>query len=42
MRDKDTVVQDKNAAEHDLQLAKRQAMDVALLLKEAVEINSQI
>ena len=33
---------DKDAAEHELQLDRRQTMDVALLLKEAVELNSQI
>ena len=32
---------DKDATEHELQLARRQAMEAALL-KEAVELNSQI
>ncbi len=41
-RDAEVAVRDKDAVEHELQLAKRQAMDAALLLKEAVEVNSQI
>ena len=36
------LLRDKDAAEHELQLARRQAMDAALLLKEAIELNSQI
>ena len=36
------LLRDKDAVEHELQLARRQAMDAALLLKEAVELNSQI
>ena len=39
IRDAEAAVRDKDAAEHELQLAKRQAMDVVLLLKEAVEVN---
>ena len=35
-------MRDKDAAEHDLELARRQAMDAVPLLKEAVEVNSQI
>ena len=42
IRDVEAAVRDKDAAEHELRLARRQAMDVALLLKEAVEVNSQI
>ncbi len=34
-----TLLRDKEAAEQELQLAKAQAMDTTLLLKEAVEIN---
>lgn len=39
---REVAVRDKDAAEHKMQLARRQAMDVALLLKEAIEVNSQI
>ena len=42
VQDKDATVRDKDATKHELHLVKRQAMDVALLLKEAVEVNSQI
>ena len=37
-----TLLRDKEAAENELQLAKTQALDAALLLKEAVEVNSRI
>ena len=42
VQDRDAAIRDKDAAENELQLARRQAMDVALLLKEVVEVNSQI
>ncbi len=38
----EAAVRDKDAAEHEMQSARTQAMDAALLLKEAVEVNSQI
>ena len=34
-----TLLRDKETTEQELQLAKAQAMDAALLLKEAVEVN---
>ena len=36
------LLRDKDAVEHELQLARSQAMEAALLLKEAIELNSQI
>ena len=42
LRDMAAALRDKDAAEHELASARRQAMDAALLLKEAVEVNSQV
>ena len=40
VQDRDAIVRDKDATKHELQLVRRQAMDVALLLKQAMEVNS--
>ncbi len=38
----EAAIRDKDAAEQEMQLARSQAMNAALLLKEAVKVNSQI